>query len=967
MWRLSKLEIRGFKSFAEPVELVFPDGITAVVGPNGCGKSNISDAIVWALGEQSTSVLRAQKMQDVIFQGTSGRKPTGVAEVTLHMMRAPGTDTDSAQSEVAAEVDEISITRRLYRSGDSEYLLDGERCRLRDIRERLLGTGLGARACFIIGQGRIDQVLSASPVDRRAPIEEAAGVSLYRRRRHVTNLKLEATAQDLARAEDICDEVARQMRSLKRQAGRARRYERLRDRLREIERRWLYLEVESLDGRSRVAAAALDGSRVAEEGIREELDNASARWELARRRWRKSREEEATRRQALYAAQVDLERTRAEESRQRDRATFALERGDEARARRDELAQQRLELSSLVEARDAAAHEVTAIEERALADLERARRALAAIEELASAEAEERQAMEAAGAPVESIELRPLVDSMEVEASDRSAVALALGALLRAPVLDAEEVEPWLGALESRSVSGRSARMLPPATTEHASQAPDERVVACLAERVRTSGPAGEVVAAFLHRTWVVPDARTVLELAETHRGHAFVDLAGHIWASGPEVRYRHAETAHDPWARGDVEQERLEITAFVPPESGSTTELPRPAAVRAAEDACERAAAEQRARHTQTAAVRREADGARARLRRLDAEIRRAEEQIETLTVSVQDAGERAERAKREAKAAGERCAALEAEVAAPAEVDIAAEAEIAGLEAVLAASRRSLERAQEKRSTLEVRAAELRIEHDYLRHRVRERLGEDVAELVASVRAEQERAAEEGEERGNDDVVTMREQIREIEDAIGRLGPVNLVAYEDFKVQEERFEDLDGQRRDLRGAVANLRSAIRHIDEECVERFATAFQSIDGYFNRIFRQLFGGGRAGMRLEDPEDPLGSGIEIVAQPPGKRLQSIRLLSGGESSLVALALMFAIFEYRPSPFCILDEADAALDEANVNRFVQSLRDNEEKAQFILITHNKRSMEAADLLYGVTMQESGVSALVSVQLN
>ena len=207
----------------------------------------------------------------------------------------------------------------------------------------------------------------------------------------------------------------------------------------------------------------------------------------------------------------------------------------------------------------------------------------------------------------------------------------------------------------------------------------------------------------------------------------------------------------------------------------------------------------------------------------------------------------------------------------------------------------------------------------------------------------------------------------IRDVRAKIDCLGPVNLVAYDDYEKQKDRFGGLDGQRRALVEASDNLRAAIRKIDGDCVQRFADAFEAIDGYFNRIFRQLFGGGHAGMRLEDPDDPLNSGIEIMAQPPGKTLQSIRLMSGGERSLIALALMFAIFEYHPAPFCILDEADAALDDRNIGRFVQALHHFQERAQFIMITHNKRSMEVAELLYGVTMAESGVSKLVSVQLN
>ena len=215
--------------------------------------------------------------------------------------------------------------------------------------------------------------------------------------------------------------------------------------------------------------------------------------------------------------------------------------------------------------------------------------------------------------------------------------------------------------------------------------------------------------------------------------------------------------------------------------------------------------------------------------------------------------------------------------------------------------------------------------------------------------------------------DIRQLRALSLEVQGKIDQLGPVNLVAYDDFEVQEARHQELGAQRKDLKTAAANLSEAIERIDVDCIERFTDCFDSVNGYFNRIFRQLFGGGKAGMKLDDPEDPLNSGIEIFAQPPGKKLQDIRLLSGGERTLVALSLLFGIFEYRPAAFCILDEADAALDEPNIERFLRALHSFENRTQFILITHNKRTMEVADLLYGVTMQESGVSQLVSVQLH
>jgi len=364
-------------------------------------------------------------------------------------------------------------------------------------------------------------------------------------------------------------------------------------------------------------------------------------------------------------------------------------------------------------------------------------------------------------------------------------------------------------------------------------------------------------------------------------------------------------------------------------------------------------------------------AQGKRGQLATHVAELERLDREVKTLSRAALEARKAVEASERSAGAAQGKCRELEVEIEGQGRVDVEEEAELAGLEAAVAASREAQDRSQARRTSAEVHAAEVRVARQHLHGQVRERLDVEPAQLLRAAEVDKtpdlDQLSDEEAAVAAMDVPTLQSEIREVRAGIDRLGPVNLVAYEDFRKQEGRFGELDGQRRDLVGAAGNLREAIRKIDTECVQRFTDAFEAIDGYFNRIFRQLFGGGRAGMRLEDPDDPLNSGIEIVAQPPGKSLQSIRLMSGGERSMIALALMFAIFEYHPAPFCILDEADAALDERNVGRFVQALHRFQERAQFIMITHNKRSMEIADLLYGVTMEESGVSKLVSVALN
>ncbi len=474
------------------------------------------------------------------------------------------------------------------------------------------------------------------------------------------------------------------------------------------------------------------------------------------------------------------------------------------------------------------------------------------------------------------------------------------------------------------------------------------------------------VVADLLDGIWVVEEAESVMELAAAYPGHGFVDSAGTTWARGSEFQ-RRAQAAEADLIEGSSRATKLrlrQVEGEAPVAQG-----PTPEAVEAARMQMDQSEAALRAARAQAAAAAREYQVSQAGLKQLDREIRHLEEECDALRRTHKDGEKKAAAADAEAAAAAKQTTELEAALAVEDETQsLDEEGELGGLEAAVAAARHRSERVQARRSAAEVRAAEIRVERNHLHQQVRDRLDREPWKLIQEIDKTIAAALEAGEPLPEPpNLLELERRIRDIRGRIDKLGPVNLVAYDDFEKQKDRFEGLDGQRRDLVDAAGNLRGAIRKIDGDCVQRFTDAFEAIDGYFNRIFRQLFGGGRAGMRLEEPDDPLNSGIEIMAQPPGKTLQSIRLMSGGERSLIALALMFAIFEYHPAPFCILDEADAALDDRNVGRFVQALHHFQERAQFIMITHNKRSMEVADLLYGVTMEERGVSKLVSVALN
>jgi len=1077
VWKLSKLEIRGFKSFADPAQLDFPDGITAVVGPNGCGKSNISDAILWVLGEQSTRALRAQRMQDVIFQGTATRKAIGLAEVTLylsngaagegggfdplidleaaggtelaggdnggeksiadlsaaaaagksgngangngdgngsgaqgngdgkgHGSEAPGNGPRGAGEESAAgavdadgDPNLLKITRRLFRSGDSEYVLNGVKCRLRDIRERLAGTGLGSRACFLIGQGKIDEILSASSLERRGPLEEAAGITLYRQRRHLTQLKLEAAAQDLARIDDIYQEVGRHMRSLKRQAGRARRYKKLRAQQRRLERVWLHGELSASRQSVALSVASVGAAHAAEDTARHKLEVATQRGDEARRNLRAGRLAEQERRQALYQNQLEQERLKAEAQRQEDRGAFAQERLAELERRAQDLADRLEEAVGLQAGREGVAQqsEIAAqaaklVLAEAEEDLEAARRRL----DLAMRPSK--------SAAQEDGEARALSADLVVEEADFPALSLALGDLLDAKVLPDSRLGEWL---DDTLDGNRRVHALRDVEAGFDSPPPaDNRIVGALRDRVDGRTEISKaVVRALLHDTWLVGDPTDAPRLAREHPGHAFVDASGSCWASGVEVRVRgrqarlaalEAADEHTEMHSKPSSPEHESAPTSAPPEVTSPEEL-------AARDSRDRAATAAGAATAQAEASRQELAVSEAAGRRLKAEGERTRAEVKSLREAAENAATRAEEARRQADEVATKGVKLEADLNVAGTDDKVAEAEVGGLEAAQLQARSEVEGAQEVRSKLDVEAAELRVAGQHVEQQVRERLTMEPDKLLEEGPVQPAEATEMGapadtaaplqtvapaetaapdeakgkKERKKDDVIDvealdarqLRALIVDVQGKIDRLGPVNLMAYDDFEEQEERHLDLGKQRKDLKDAATNLDEAIRRIDEDCIQRFADAFESINGYFNRIFRQLFGGGKAGMRLEDPEDPLNTGIEIYAQPPGKKLQNIRLLSGGERTLVALSLLFGIFEYRPAAFCILDEADAALDDVNIDRFLRALHSFEHRTQFILITHNKRTMEIADLLYGVTMQESGVSQLVSVQLH
>ncbi|MGH9238927.1 MAG: chromosome segregation protein SMC [Vicinamibacterales bacterium] len=1256
--RLERLEISGFKSFSDRSELAFDEGVTAIVGPNGCGKSNVADAITWVLGEQSAKSLRGEKMEDVIFSGSDARKPGATAEVRLRLSglpaRSPGAETPAAdipsltefhatdpagngnghsngngngheghaslEEVVSAFTRDVEVTRRLYRSGESEYLIDGEVCRLRDVHELMMDTGLGAKAYAIIEQGKIGMILSSRPADRRQLIEEAAGITKYKSRRRSAELKLEAAQQNLTRIDDIVFEVEKQRGALKRQAAKARRYKRLREELRRWEKvlfarryRELAQTIETTrarlaEAREREGAAAARLSEVEADLSRLRIEQAEADGRAAKiREDAHARELEINRRQqqqefdrhqaeslAARAAEIsdelgELETRReparvalesrrqavveAERARDDAQAVAAAAQEDFARAQRqieglegdveaarsevfsalntvtalqhavqhasqqhervgETLAKLDVEHEDLrretekVESDRAAAADVLA---RTNALLETVTLDRAAREsELATARSEHEactrdvrareQELAASDARLASLEelastrgdfgdaarmvlvqanghvgqQGAVADYLEVDRRYERAVEACLGELLQHVIVERHDQAAAGLSLVREHDAGRCGFVVidPGSNGYHPREALRVPGIVPVTDVVRLQGPhvvtinkvmpeayvaeTFEQAVAFSRQT-SAPVATLdgdVLRGPHLVSGGAKVESRG-ILATRREIKELRERVASDrqALARLGNEAAQLEITiaqatsaiaalvaeqhrqekdvvAYAAQLSRGEEEAAR-IARKAEVIALERSRAEEERRTLE--GRRTEAESSISRIgeeqRQADERLTGAQRQLADARDSVAQLGARAAEVRASHAALVERASAVRSEVerleesareleqriafraseldqarsrretllASVAESVRTLDADIQALDGMrqdllaadeTAASVRARVDAQDSvirdaRTALEdVRAGagELEIarataESD-LTHLAQscvdgvqasldevladvermEAAGETEPDAAAIAAEEPDPEAEEGEGQPEGFVappppasMTAEEAITRLKAKIDRLGPVNMMAIEQFDELEERHTFLTTQRRDLVDSIAQTAEAIKRIDETSKARFREAFTAIQHNFQGTFSTLFGGGRAGLTLLDENDPLESGIDIVASPPGKRLQSVMLLSGGEKALTAIALMFAIFQYKPSPFCLLDEIDAPLDDANVSRFVDMLRGMLDRTQFILITHNRRTMEIANRLYGVTMEEPGVSKLISVQLN
>lgn len=1178
---LKSLTLQGFKSFAQRVTLELPRGVAAVVGPNGSGKSNIADAIRWALGEQSIRVLRGARLEDVIFVGSDSRRPAAMAEVSLTFDNSDGT--------IPLEYTEVCVTRRVYRSGESEFLINRRPCRLKDIQELFMDTGVGRGSLAIIGQGEVDAVLSARPEERRAFLEEAAGISRYRHRKSEALERLARTEESLVRLADIIAEVERQLQPLAEQAERAKRHAALSEQLWAAEGGLLLLRFERLEAARRAAQgrveqiekerdaaraaalrleeeirafdraldevdAALNEARRRAERAREQQAEARHRLEMAQERWSQSEREEAERRarlqglaarrsaleeelQAALASRrhaleelekaeaavgeatqrlealrarigqrgliLEKERRRAEELR-RELARVQAER--EALGERVALLQRESEAltlsrQELVQEAQAAQEELSAAQERlrsldealtkargALEELQKSVRALEAERDGESerhrAELRRQQELRARRQALEEMEEAREGYQQGVRAVLRAArergwdLRGAVAELFRVPKQYETAVEVALGGAQQFVIAARDddakaaiqflkerrlgrATFLPlaslrplrlPAEALRRLQAIDG-AIGLAADLVEVDEALRPAVLYLLGRVAVARDLDAAVALARGVRGLSrVVTLDGDVVVPGGAMtggsqrersdgllgRRRRLEELTERIVAGeavlaesekrlaqiDAALERARAQVRAAEDRRRQLELERVGASRDVQEAkarCQRAEQAKARWEAEVARRRRELEEAAAQLaaaaereqaladqeQSLSAALasreegargeRQAEEELRDEVGRLQLALVRArqacdqharelerlerERAQilREEEAEKERLGALAGERGALREA-------IAAAHEVLAAGAEAAQKAEEETEAFTARRDELRRRRDETAQRARqvqERIGR-VQETLARAQVELDRREQECarlqrelEERGlarsaapsatEGSEAELERLCRSLRAQIEALGPVNPGSIAEYEAVKERHAFLTGQRQDLEQAKEQLHAAIARIDKESRAKFDALFRAVQEAFERVFTRLFGGGTARLSLVDPDDPLESGVEIFVQPPGKRLQNLVALSGGERALAAIALLFALLSVRPSPFCVLDEIDAALDEHNLVRFRQLLGEFSGSTQFLVITHRQGTMEGADCLFGVTMEESGVSRLVSLSLD
>ena len=968
---LRSLTLRGFKSFARKTVLEFEPGVTIIVGPNGSGKSNIADAVLWALGEQSPTSLRGNRMEDIIFSGSSGHRPVGMAEVALTL--------DNASSDFPLDYSEVTISRNVIRGGDSEYRLNNSSCRLLDIQEMLSDAGVGRNLNAVISQGQLDDVLTCRPEERREYIEEAAGLLKYRRRREKAMRRLERMDEELVRIGDVLREVKRQLRPLVRQADRLEQYKFLNKelsdarlqldvaRLRAIQREWQGHEDVQHERGDRLAALEKDLS--SRTGLMMELEGKEEDWrvretELRDRLYRLVSVHEQLK--ALFPVWGERQRSTAAAppvdptllKRVEDSNSELQRQADGLRDRLRALSGTDAKLGARAEEIDSGLNDLTLEVVRLEAQLEvamlpgkvgrdvatwvRDREGL-----LVELEGErDRHELERMGLEEQRVSLRERASRLEETTRELRLrnVALLEGRLIaesRRSYLAAWcEILGHLGAGEWRAGETGSAPEICGLAREEVErslegclqglQSIDLDIESCLSEEVRAES---ELAALRLELENTVERLLQQAEVAANRQGRVEVIRE--------ELEYWSGEASGDGRQKID--------TAKVQERLAELRGIEEKAKAEARETAGSRAGvlAEMKALETEIAGIDRELELGR----KGELELRGRADWLD--------------------KPGGSTAESIDRFKALHESLIEAVQRERERVRRDLEEGSKSIDEAVGTIRKLRTEISLVQLQHDELREQMH---SEDLSRAELKIKVEQlvERIVD-GHKvplefalkqyHDQSPAPELEDKVEQLARRLEHIGPVNPEALTEREALEERYNFLREQVEDVESAKAQLRKVVREVDQQIVQRFTETAEEVDRRFKEIFSFLFPNGRAEIRLTEPDDLLNTGIEILAQPEGKRLRRISLLSGGETSLTAIAFFFALFKVRPSPFYFLDEVEAALDDVNLHRFLDLVREFKDDSQLILITHQKRSMEIADILYGVTMHDDGVSRVVS----
>jgi chromosome segregation protein len=1170
--RLKSLELVGFKSFLDPTLITFAPGITAVVGPNGCGKSNVVDAIRWVLGEQAPSRLRGKSTEDLIYIGNDAHPAAGMAEVTLTLEA----DDERALPEPYTTLSEVSVTRRVYRSGDSEYLINKIPCRLKDITEFFMAAQIHSRGYALIEQGRIEEIIQAKPEEVRGLIEEAAGLALFKGRREMSERKLERVKENLARLDDVLSEIERQLNFARRQAKKAEAYKQIRQELVGLERfsaarrllehreelaansaRENELKREIEAARARVAELQADADRLTaelqarrEQSARSSRELENLRAAMAERERTRAflerraaaidelvpslterlreLEEKATSARALRAeagarlarehnqddggeadlralktrhdeagAELNARESNAEEL--KDELSDLIREAAVARGRLADLAAERTEIEEKIRLGEAEAPSHADAKARAERELREAEASLAslreeltnleaaaheaargeiqtraALEQVAARSASLRRALATAHTRTESPSqngagerLRTILESLngdrpavapsflfdviKAPAELRPALTAVLGDEAEAVIVDSPEFALRAIEILKQKESGRLS-FIPEselAPVRHAIDAPG--IVGRLVDLVSVEPRFADVAEAILGHVIVAEDLSSAIAASNLNgHGAMFVTREGDLVHPGRMISGGSAETSANGSGNGHASHGGLaeDLPASETEERALTMRLEE---LRAKRGRLESAVSELRTRVTEAerTLLERRSELAQAEQRLATAESKRSDSSRRLVEIgdAIASANAKLEELAAAERDMRERLAAMRGEIAAmkaqveergnamleaasrfesrKAQFD-ALESELrrlselrSGLEAQIDEHRATLARSVEERSEFERELAKLASQDEQGRSRQAEleaqvgALAEGVdaseraleaaaseleaaREALASLEAEavecglkRERARTLAEELSRAfaekfkldfdsvaadlsgqleerDAAQDEQRLIELRSRAERIGEVNLAADGEVKELEERANALNAQREDLQNAVKDLTGTITKLNREARKRFAETFEGAAKYFSELFPKLMRGGKARLELAQADDVLEAGVNIMVQPAGKKVKEIGLLSGGEKALSAMALVFSLFLLNPSPFCVLDEVDAPLDEFSLAAFTSLVKELKGRSQFIIITHNQRTMQAADQIHGVTMDRPGVSRIISLRI-